>query len=312
VATSTTQHGSNGTAHVEARAPSCPGCGATLPIELGDDAVRCRHCAKVVPIDAALRGAMLDYVGDVAASAKKEIFARFHAAFYRQNEKAANSIVFGAIGFATFLTFAFVGWAITRQVPMGIPNLYFGILLGGWGLSLAAFARGWAIMYALPSLEALAAIGIVQCGGCGAMRDFKAGEATGDCAFCKSRLVVPFALAASLLASSRADEKRASVERGRSLEKAALAGDRLVGLAVFLVFAVVVVAVVVVLAIGRPAGGEVARGAMWLSFLGAFAIAFAFMWRSTARGMRKRAEVDAMVEVLVERVTEAAARSRRP
>ncbi|MDC3958385.1 zinc ribbon domain-containing protein [Polyangium jinanense] len=293
---------------IHGRAPTCPACGAPLPIELGDARVRCRHCGAVTPLDEGLRRAMLAYVGDVVAVAKKELQARFVAAFYEQNAKAAKPVIFGVIGFATFLTFAFVAGLITGEVNMGLPLLYFGILFGGWVLSLAAFTRGWGVMYDIPDIETLAATGIVRCDGCGAMHSFRAGEAVSDCKHCRSRLLVPFALAASLLGEARASKDRADREQAQSYDRAANAGDRLVGVSVFLVFFGILAAMVTVIAIGRPEGPEVTRTEMWLSFLGTFVLSIVFMVRSTKRGMQKRQEMDAQVDALARRVGDTARR----
>jgi hypothetical protein len=288
----------------EASAPTCRGCGAPLPIALSCEEIRCRHCNAAVPLDQELRQAMLAYVGDVVDAAKREMNARFDAAFFVQNQRATGFIIGGTVGLAIFLTGAFVAWSITRQSSWGIPLVYLGILLGGWGLSLLAFAVGWHIMYDIPPLARMAAVGVVRCGGCGAVQAMEAGEVQVACRHCKSHLLVPCTLAGSLLEATKTSAEEVQRERERSLQHATSSGDRLVLPAQIFIIATTVAAVLGVLWIGRPQGVEVSSGVMWLAFLALFLVALAVLVWSTKRGMRRRDEIDKEIAELVRRAAE--------
>jgi DNA-directed RNA polymerase subunit RPC12/RpoP len=294
----------------EARAPTCPSCGAPLPLDFASEALTCRHCSAEVRADEGLRAAMRLYVGDVAAAARKELEARFTGAFYLQNEKAARSIIFGTVGIAIALTGAIVAWSITRFFQMDLAAPYFAALMLAWGASLWAFSRGWGIMYAIPTPKELASARAVRCSACGAASAVTAGAPTSQCRHCQSTLLVPSELAQSLLSESRerATASKAS-ERG-ALGSATRAGDQYVTPALALVFTTVPIGVVAVIWIGNPEGPRVPLSALWLSFAVLFAIAIAFMWRATARTMDTKRELDARLDALAARVADAE-RARR-
>lgn len=285
-----------------APAPACPSCGAPLPLDFMSHGIRCRHCGAALTMDEGLRAAMRRYVGDVAAAAKGELEARFKAAFYVQNERAAGSIVFGAVGLAIALTGAFVAWSIMRSVEIELPMPYFLILLVMWAGSLAAFARGWGIMYALPSPELLAAVRAVRCSTCGAAMTLSAGQTTGRCEHCGGAALVPSELAVGLLSESRGKAATSVNKEREAFEGAVAKGDRYVPVAVTLVVVTVIGGVLGVIFLGRLPGPGVEAYQLSLSFGLVFGAAFLSMWRSTKRGMRARAELDAKIAELARRI----------
>lgn len=102
-------------------------------------------------------------------------------------------MVFGVVGFAIFLTGAFMAWAILRQLGGGLPLVYASVLLAGF----------------VP---------------------MDSGRASHRCAHCASELLVPCDLAGSLLGARRDATQRARAARESDLAGAVRAGGGLVAL----------------------------------------------------------------------------------
>lgn len=284
----------------EASVLACRSCGSPLPITLAQGSIRCGVCGADTPIDPAYRASLRASLGDLAVVARRELEARFEAAFYEQNEKAARPIVAGAVGLANALAGMFVAWAITRQFGMGIPVVYFAPLVAVWALSWLAFARGWHVLFAIPDVSEVARVALVRCGRCGAVQ--VASSAPCTCGHCRSDLLVPCELAASLLASSRAASQRAVVDAAEGLARARHAGDRLVGVSVATVVVVTFGSIGLVLAVGRGPGPDLPSPTAWLVFLGVFVLALASMVASTLHGRRQRARLDAAIQATLRRL----------
>lgn len=273
------------------------------------DALTCRHCDASLSVDARLRAEMRAYVGDVAGAARKELEARFNAAFYALNEKASNAIIFGAVGFAIAATAAFMAWILTGAFNVDLALPYFGIVVAAFSLSIAAFAYGWHILYSIPPPEALAAVRVAHCSGCGALQTFEAGQPAARCRSCESSLLVPSELAQSLLAESLDRERGAGEREAEALGRAVKSGDRLIPGALALVFVSVPLGVVVVIIAGNPSGPAVSRGGLLLSLAAVFALGVGFMARSTARGARAKRALDERNAAFARRVGERAGRA---
>jgi LSD1 subclass zinc finger protein len=270
--------------------------------------LQCRHCGAAIEVDARLRAAMRTYLGDVAAAVRKELNARFTGAFYLLNEKASKSVIFGAVGLAISMTAALMAWILTGAFNQDLALPYFGVVVAAFTASLAAFARGWDIMFSVPSLEALAAVRVAHCSGCGALSQFPAGEPAVRCRSCNSSLLVPSELAESLLAESR-DRARLSGDReAEAFSAATSSGDRLIPAALVLIFASVAAGMGVVLAFGNPRGPAVSRGSFLLVLGVIFTVGIAVMTRSTARASRARRALEDRIGALAGRVAERAGR----
>ena len=150
-------------------------------------------------MDPVLLRAMRDYVGDVREFLEREVTARFITAFYQQNSKAKRPIIFGAVGFAYIvIPVVAVLSGSGRTFPMSLA----GVIALLWVSSIAAFAYGWAVMFAVPSPTALAAQQVVQCANCGSMRTVTAGSPVDRCRSCDGTILVPTDVAGELLARS--------------------------------------------------------------------------------------------------------------
>lgn len=294
-------------AMLEAQAPSCPRCGAPLPLRLATDSIECAACGAPTALDDGLRHQLRAYVGNVASLVRAELEARFEAAFFDQNERAARSIIGGAVVMAIFLTGALVAASITSQFQMGVPLVYFCVLVVGWVVSLATFARGWHVMYDFPGLDELRDVQLVRCGRCGACEAVAPGQANPACSHCRSHLLVPCSVAASFLETAHTRTRRSRARREQSRSAAVFAGDRLAVIATVGVVVVVFASIGVVLGLGRIEGPELSRSTLGLSFLLPFVVAFASMWRSTRRGMARKAEFDAAIATITRRASEALA-----
>lgn len=270
--------------------------------------LQCQHCGAAIEVDARLRAAMRAYLGDVAGAVQKELNARFTGAFYLLNEKASKLIVFGAVGLAISITGALMAWILTGAFNQDLAMPYFGVLVAAFALSLAAFARGWDIMFSIPSIEALAAVRVAHCSGCGALSQFPAGQPAVRCRSCSSSLLVPSELAESLLSESRDRARRAGNRELEAWNAATSAGDRLVPAALVLVFASVGIGMGVVLAYGNPGGPAVSRGFFVLILGALFAAGIGVMARSTVRGSRAKRNLDDRIANLSRRVAERAGR----
>src|SRR5438309_456726 len=89
----------------EGKALECGHCGAPLPVDPLSNSVVCTRCGAETPIDSELRARLTAYVGDVSKFIREELVARYHAAFFVQNEIAALPVIAGALGIAYALVF---------------------------------------------------------------------------------------------------------------------------------------------------------------------------------------------------------------
>jgi DNA-directed RNA polymerase subunit RPC12/RpoP len=182
----------------EGKPLECSHCGAPLPVDPLAQNVTCTRCGTEWPIDSELRAKMNAYVGDVSKFIRDELVARYHAAFFVQNEVASRPVIVGALGIAYALVFGVGAWMFARNGPYVLQS-HVGILMLIWAPALASFSYGWARVYAMPSPEAMAGQRTAQCAGCGAMQTFSAGEAASDCRYCHATLLVPAEIASRLL-----------------------------------------------------------------------------------------------------------------
>jgi hypothetical protein len=185
----------------EGKPLECSHCGAPLPVNPLAMSVTCVRCGAEWPIDSALRAKMNAYVGDVSKFIRDELVARYHAAFFVQNEIASRPVIVGALGIAYALVFGIAAWLFARNGPYVLQS-HVGVLMLIWVPALASFSYGWARMYAMPSPEALASQRTARCAHCGAMQTFSAGEASSDCRYCDATLLVPAEIASGLLVES--------------------------------------------------------------------------------------------------------------
>jgi len=253
-------------------------------------------------IDEGLRAAMLRYIGDASRALRAEVTARWAGAFYMQNAKAAGVTVFGAVGIAISATFALVAWFILGSIQIDLPLLYFLLLSIAWAGSLFAFARGWLIMFALPTPEQLAAVHAAHCSNCGATSGFPAGEAISRCRYCNSNLLVPSALAQSLLNEVHARAHASAQHEGDAWNHAVAMGDKHIPLALALVFGSIPATVAIVAFVGQTDGPAVSRGVLALVFVLLFALALVVMVRANVRMRRAKDALDARVAVLAKRI----------
>ena len=179
----------------------CSHCGAPLPVNPLAMSVTCTRCGTEWPIDSELRAKMNAYVGDVGKFIRDELVARYHAAFFVQNEIASLPVIAGTLGIAYALVFGTAAWLFARNGPYVLQS-HVGVLMLIWTPALVSFSYGWARMYAMPSPEALASQRTARCAHCGAMQTFSAGEAASDCSYCHATLLVPAEIASRLLVES--------------------------------------------------------------------------------------------------------------
>ncbi|MBL9024631.1 MAG: hypothetical protein JNL21_20715 [Myxococcales bacterium] len=280
----------------EASIPICSSCGAPIAIDLEAASIRCLACGTDLAVDGALRGAMLRYVGDSRAALKKDLEARFVAGFYRQNELAATSFILGSVGVAISLTGLLLASVVTKAFATKLSWILFVVLAGAWLSSLAAFVRGWTLVFAPMTPERLRLMETAICSGCGATCGFAAGQASRKCRHCGGTSLVPSHLADRLLASVRAAADQSAAGERAALGRASEAGDRWIVPSVVTVVAVVVCSVVAIAVWGQPAGFALPTSALGALFALSFAAALPRLVGSVRDAGRARRALDSLIE----------------
>jgi hypothetical protein len=238
---------------------------------------------------------MSAYVRDATKALADDLEARFHAAFFRQNERATADIVVGVVTLAVSLTGLFMAYVVTRAFGVGLSLVFAAILVVGWAVAIFAFARGWRTMFAVVSPAALAAYEATICSGCGATTAFAPAEVGRRCQHCSSTLLVPSAVAERLLGVARERSIEAGAARSGAWTDATRAGGRWVAPSVVAVVTVVVVAVFGVAFAGQPGGPRVDVAWVALAFASIFAAAIPVFVRATRGAANARRELDALI-----------------
>lgn len=274
--------------------PACHGCGAPIAIDLAAHLVRCDRCGQERVIDAALQAELRRYVGDVKAATAKELTARFHAAFHRQNARAAAPILLGTVGVAIALAFGIGAFVLAASGDLRASHVL--LLAFIWLPSLAAFAFGWARMFNVPTPTHMAAEAALRCDGCGAVACAAAGEPLTRCPACGGTVLVPMRIAARLLFSSDVDAERALSRRGAALAETRRDLERYVA------------PLVAVVCLGVPSlvglsvwlamqGGPIAPASTVIAlFLVPLCVASPFLVLAPRRAARAREGLQAMIE----------------
>ncbi len=291
----------------ESKPLECSHCGAPLPVNPLAMSVTCTRCGTEWPIDSELRAKMNAYVGDVSKFIRDELVARYHAAFFVQNEIAALPVIAGALGIAYALVFGIGAWQFARNGPYVFQS-HVGVLMLIWVPALASFTYGWSRMYAMPSPNLLASQKTARCARCGAMQTFSVREAASDCRYCHATLLVPAEIASRLLCESMNRAARSERAKGATLNDVQTRLDkRYVNAGVF------------AMVLGVPAGMAVA---VWLSFVGGtpappselllfmgtpLLVALALLVRITVRARKNYERILALAEQLTSRAQSARA-----
>jgi hypothetical protein len=176
---------------------------------VGVTALRCEHCGASQPIEAGLAEALASAVADYAVAAEAELRARWVAAFYANNERAAKLVIFSVVVIAPLVLvwWFLLGIDAAPSVPSWLALVAVSIA------PLGAFARGLRIMHEMPSLRALALVSTLRCASCGGWSALLAGKAADRCTYCGAQRLVPLTLLGSaidLVRGATVDPTRAS------------------------------------------------------------------------------------------------------
>ncbi len=277
----------------------CASCGAPLPISLVSSEIVCTSCAARHAVDAELRQRLNAYSYDARALIHAELEARFHAAFFVQNERAAGPLLVGVVGSALMLVVGGLAVGVASHDPAGLPVSVLTLAFIPWAAFIASACRGWWLMFAIPRPEALLAFAVARCAQCGAVRTFSAGSATGTCEHCQGTLLVPVQLAAQLLRETGVRAAAAASTKRDALRAAEAAGHRFVQPLVLLVVLGVPVLLGLFAALVLLGGPRLPAAAGLTAMALPVVIAVPFVIRAPLAGARRRGEVDALADRLL-------------
>jgi hypothetical protein len=240
-----------------------------VPFVVGAEVLRCERCGASQAVEAGLAAALASAVADYAAAAEAELRARWVAAFYANNERAQNLVVFSVVVIAPLVLVWWFLLAIDAapSVPSWILLLLVSIA------AIGAFGRGFRIMHEMPSLRALGLVATLRCAGCGGWSAFAAGKAADRCPYCGAARLVPLTLLRGAI----------DVVRGATVDptKPAAASDderrrdgRWAGYAIAVPFVIVIVIVPAWVALELVVLDTLPRWSSWWAFalLGGFAL----------------------------------------
>lgn len=207
----------------EAIAPVCAGCGAPLPIDPRAPQIACGHCRRLHRVDEALRARLLGYVGGYERAVRQELEARWKAAHFQRERRAANAVIVGAVATAA----AFAVWLLL-MIAGAVSIVLLSICIVATIVASAVFGLGIRVLFGAPSRDELLRLASARCGRCGAYCAFAAGQAVSTCSHCGATGLIPTHLAEALLEHARQQAERAGRAERDALRAAVAASHRFI------------------------------------------------------------------------------------